>query len=90
VTFSNSDHVAPEARTVGLWVVPSPGARLGKFARSLRAFGWAPLARSFAPRSRAPRVLEADRAALFGEARGPWLYSDMRFGVTTSPRDAVH
>jgi ABC-type branched-subunit amino acid transport system substrate-binding protein len=90
VSFSGTDHLAPEARTMGLWVVPATDVGPGQHAAAWRRFGWVPLARTFSRPGGATTILVRDRRALLRGGSAPPLYSDMRVAVTTSRRDPVH
>lgn len=95
VTFGVGDHVAPNERAVGLWVVPRHGLPVRE--RILRArlsgFPWVPLARTFtsgSPRTTIPRAMWP---TLFGRrrpARPAPPYWDMRWSVRTPVADPVH
>jgi ABC-type branched-subunit amino acid transport system substrate-binding protein len=94
-TFGSTDHVAPEERFLGLWVVPRPGIPVTERRRiaTFGAFPWVPLARTFARGGEATSIPSADWPALFGRSRyasRPPSYRQMRWGVTTTPRDPVH
>ena len=94
VGLSPRDHLSVEPSTVGLWVVPHPGARVVERARSeeFASFPWVPLARSFAARRRITHVLPDDRRVLFAPPRGRYApaFALLRFGVTTPRSDPVH
>jgi ABC-type branched-subunit amino acid transport system substrate-binding protein len=93
VSFGPRDHHAYGTRSLGLWVMPGPGAGTPEQTRAeaFRAFPWVPLARSFTSGRAITGILPADRPHLFRRrpADAP-PFARMRFGVTTPRSDPVH
>jgi len=95
VTFQPNDHLAVDQGTLGLWVIPAPGARVAERGEVPRALPWVPLARGFSSDGRRTDIPPADWRWLFrspaGAAAGrPPRVGAQRYGVTTSRLDPVH
>ena len=93
VRLGAGDHVVADRATIGLWVVPRPGARVAEREALPESLPWVPLARTFSgPRGRT-RLPPGEWEELFDgvDASGPRpRFTQMRVGVTTTAGDPVH
>ena len=93
VTLGPDDHTFAAATTIGLWVVPRPGAA-PEGTGLPEALPWVLLSRGFSIDGETTDILEKDWEHMFTRsppAGGPApRYRRMRYGVTTTPRDPVH
>ncbi len=94
VHLGETDHVVAERSTIGLWVVPRPGARVAERGELPDGLPWVPLARTFARsggRTRLPaEVWDELFAGNVGPTGRPPKFTQMQVGVTTSRGDPVH
>jgi hypothetical protein len=94
VHFGPTDHVAAERSTIGLWVVPRPGAHAAERGELPESLPWVPSARTFAHaggRTRLPaEVWDELFAGNVGPSGPPPKFAQMQFGVTTTRGDPVH
>jgi Periplasmic binding protein len=94
VHFGAGDHVVAERSTIGLWVVPRPGARVLERGELPESLPWVPLARTFSGASGRTRLPAEVWGELFTGEVGPFgrppKFTQMRFGVTTTKADPVH
>lgn len=93
VTFRAGDHVAVDASSVGLWVVPRRGAA-PESDRLPDTLPWVPLWRGFVGNGGELPIPAGDRAFLFrrgGGGEGPAASAGRaRFGVATGRQDPLH
>jgi ABC-type branched-subunit amino acid transport system substrate-binding protein len=94
ITLGPDDHMAVDQITVGLWVVPRPGIRVRERARRPSNLPWVPLARGFSIDGRNTDIPALYWESLFRNPPPPQapapVYTRMKFGVRTGPRDPVH
>jgi ABC-type branched-subunit amino acid transport system substrate-binding protein len=94
VNFGPDDHVALDQATVGLWVVPSSGARVPERGRLPETMPWVPLERGFSTDGERTDIYPEDWRYLFRHSppasNPPPRFERARFGVITSRKDPVH
>jgi hypothetical protein len=93
IRLGAGDHVVAERATIGLWVVPRPGAAVREREELPESLPWVPLARTFSGPGGRTRLPPGEWEELFTgvEPSGPPpRFTQMRVGVTTPEDDPVH
>jgi ABC-type branched-subunit amino acid transport system substrate-binding protein len=94
VNFGPEDHVAVDPASVGLWVVPRPGATVRERDRLPGGLPWVPLSRGFSSDGRTTDIAPRDWRWLVRNpprrsASAPSIRK-LKFGVNTGRGDPVH
>jgi ABC-type branched-subunit amino acid transport system substrate-binding protein len=94
LTFGPDDHTAVDASTLGLWVVPRPGAVVRERDRRPARLPWVPLARGFSSDGETLEIPSGDWAHLVMDPPPAGVsaprFSRLKFGVRSGRKDPVH
>ncbi len=94
ITLGPDDHTTVDQTTVGLWVVPRPGADVPEADELPEQMPWVPLARGFSIDGERTDILPEDWRWMFRnappkKAPAPFITRSL-FGVTTPAGDPIH